>query len=170
MNAILQSVIEKTIYLGTGRQSYSILQIQVKTFSTINTIEDPCYSADTLGLNEWISAVSTKPDQQSSRKTTIANHTKENILDFLEASWNNLEKSWKDTIPTVSQKVQKTSTGREYLTWQKTVSKKMKRFHKGNHFKFERNGTFFLLLRRFFKLPNLEFPLHGCNLTNFFLE
>ena len=124
MNAILQSVIEKTIYLGTGRQSYSILQIQVKTFSTINTIEDPCYSADTLGLNEWISAVSTKPDQQSSRKTTIANHTKENILDFLEASWNNLEKSWKDTIPTVSQKVQKTSTGREYLTWQKTVSKK----------------------------------------------
>ena len=99
MNAILQSVIEKTIYLGTGRQSYSILQIQVKTFSTINTIEDPCYSADTLGLNEWISAVSTKPDQQSSRKTTIANHTKENILDFLEASWNKLEKKLKRDHP-----------------------------------------------------------------------
>ena len=166
MNAILQSVIEKTIYLGTGRQSYSILQIQVKTFSTINTIEDPCYSADTLGLNEWISAVSTKPDQQSSRKTTIANHTKENILDFLEASWNNLEKSWKDTIPTVSQKVQKTSTGREYLTWQKTVSKKNEEIPQEKSF--ERNGTFFLLLRRFFKLPNLEFPLHGCNQTIIF--
>ena len=37
-----------------------------------------------------------------------------------------------------------------------------------NHFRLQRNGTFFLLLRRFFKLPDLEFPLHGCNLTNFF--
>ena len=107
MNAILQSVIEKTIYLGTGRQSYSILQIQVKTFSTINTIEDPCYSADTLGLNEWISAVSTKPDQQSSRKTTRANHTKENILDFLEASWNNLEKKLKRDHPNCISKAPK---------------------------------------------------------------
>ena len=47
-------------------------------------------------------------------------------------------------------------------------NKKMKRFHKKNHFRLQRNGTFFLLLRRFFKLPKLEFPLHGCNLTNFF--
>ena len=31
--------------------------------------------------------------------------------------------------------------------------KKMKRFHKENRFRLERNGTFFLLLRRFFKLP-----------------
>ena len=54
------------------------------------------------------------------------------------------------------------------LTKNRFQNKKMKRFHKKNHFRLKRNGTFFLLLRRFFKLPDLEFPLHGCNLTNFF--
>ena len=46
--------------------------------------------------------------------------------------------------------------------------KKWRDSTKKNHFRLQRNGTFFLLLRRFFKLPDLEFPLHGCNLTNFF--
>ena len=154
--------------LGPRRQSTSIFQKHVKIFFTIHTIDDPSYSTDTLGLNEWIGAVWTKPEQQSSRRTPTANHQNENILDFSQASWDNLEKKPEKRPSRLYLKSsKKTSTGREYLTWQKIVSKKMKRFHKGNHFKFERNGTFFLQLRRFFKIPHLEFALRGCNLTNF---
>ena len=57
-----------------------------------------------------------------------------------------------------------------HLTKNRFQNKKMKRFHKGNHFRLERNGTFFLLFHRFFKLPDLQFALHGRNLTNIFLE
>ena len=171
MNAILQSVIEKKKHLGPRRQSSSIFEKPVKISFTIHTIDDPSYSTDTLGLIEWIGAVWTKPDQQSSRRTPTANHKKENIFDFSKASGDNLEKNLKKDHPDcISIAPKNKHRPRVFDLTKNRFQKKMKRFHKGNHFKFERNGTFFLLLRRFFKLPNLDFPLHGCNLTNFFLE
>ena len=121
--------------LGPRRQSSSIFQIPVKIF-TIHTIDDPSYSTDTLGLNEWISPVWTKISPVCISKAPKNKH-RPRVFD---------------------------------LTKNRFQNKKNEEIPQKNHFRLQRNGTFFLLLRRFFKLPDLEFPLHGCNLTNFFLE
>ena len=118
--------------LRPRRQSSSIFQIPVQIFFTIHTIDDPSYSTDTLGLNEWISPVWTKISPVCISKAPKNKHMPR-VFDLTK---NRFQKN-------------------EKIPQEKS---------------FERNGTFFLLLRRFFKLPNLDFPLHGCNLTNFFLE